>query len=147
MNGVNGDWSARLRAVAQRPSDVWREDLAEETAELAAGILDPDDADLAELFPESLLTGTDQALAAFEQEVQALAPSSDSDVLQAVQLVMLALNAVNNDHDGAAYETDEREMLCAYIDETLVEAGVDVRALELRQGLKPQTIGDKWRDW
>jgi hypothetical protein len=65
----------------------------------------------------------------------------------AVERVVLALNSVNKDHQGAAYETSEREAPCRYIDESLSEAGVDVTSLAARSGLSRYEITDQWRRW
>ncbi|WP_329497528.1 hypothetical protein [Kitasatospora herbaricolor] len=136
------------RARPDRPTADWRRHRAEEAAELAAGTLDPTEAYLAELFPDSMLAATDLVLAAFEEEAAAWgAAPADTLVLGAVERAVLALNAVNEEHDGAAYETDERERLCAYIDEVLITAGVEVGALAARQGLGRYEITDAWRDW
>lgn len=102
---------------------------------------------MAELFPESLITATDSVLDAFEADISALQDASDERIFDAVQRVVLALNAVNDEHDGAAYETDEREQLCHYIDEALAEQGVNVLALTARHGLGHYELTDRWRDW
>jgi hypothetical protein len=120
--------------MAERPTAEWRE----YAAEYPEG---------AELFPESLLTRTDEVLAAFEAEVAELADPSDDDVFGAIERVVLVLNAVNEEYDQAAYETEEREQLCAYIEDTLTEAGVDVDALAARRGLTRHQITDEWREW
>ncbi|MFJ6382506.1 hypothetical protein ACIQI7_21190 [Kitasatospora sp. NPDC092039] len=134
--------------MPKRPTDVWREHLAEEAAAVAAGTLAPEDAYSGALFPVALLTATDDVLAAFETDVAALGASpADDDVLGVVERVVLELNRVHEAHDEAAYETEERELLCAYIDDSLVAAGVDVAALTERQGLGRHEITDRWRDW
>jgi hypothetical protein len=46
------------------------------------------------------------------------------------------------------YETTEREELCEYIDASLEESGIDVQALEARQGIDPRDgLAGQWRDW
>ncbi|MGW4348546.1 hypothetical protein ACWEL8_26200 [Streptomyces sp. NPDC004690] len=60
---------------------------------------------------------------AFEAESPTLADGDDARVFAAVERVVLALNAVNEAHDECAFETEEREQLCAYIDEALTEQG------------------------
>lgn len=50
-------------------------------------------------------------------------------------------------HNGSAFETDEREELCDYIDESLTEHGVDVVALTARHGLGRYQLTDRWRKW
>lgn len=121
--------------------------MAKEAAELAAGILDPGCACMVELFPEELLLETDAVLDVFEAELPTLTEGDDARIFAAVERVVLALNAVNEAHDECAFETDEREQLCAYIDEVLTEQGVDVAALTARHGLGRHELTDQWRDW
>jgi hypothetical protein len=133
--------------MAERPSAIWRRNKEEEAAELAAGTLDPDRAYMDRLFPDALLDATDAALSTFEREVGELRDASDDDVMGVVKRAVLALNAVNDQFGGAAYETDERELLCRYVDVTLGEAGIDVPALCDRRGLGRYAITDEWRRW
>src|SRR5690242_13562479 len=115
-----------------RPSRTWREGVAEEAREVAAGALEPGQAGMAILVPETLLAATDAVLEDFEAGVRALVEPSDQQVLAVVERVVLALNAVNESFDEAAYETDERERLCEYIDQVLAHGGIDVPALTAR---------------
>ncbi|MFF9806052.1 hypothetical protein ACF1G5_13120 [Streptomyces coeruleorubidus] len=133
--------------MADRPATSWRHGIAEEAQELAAGTLDPDCACMAGLFTEKLLTATDAVLDTFEGELPGLRKASDEQVFAVVERVVLALNAVDEAHNGSAFETDEREELCDYIDESLTEHGVDVVALTARHGLGRYQITDKWRKW
>jgi hypothetical protein len=133
--------------MAERPTASWRHGIAEEAEELAAGTLDPECACMAGLFPEELLLATDEVLDAFEGELPGLGEATDEGVFAVVERVVLALNAVDEAHDGAAFETDEREELCGYIDESLTEHGVDVVALTARHGLGRYQLTDKWRKW
>lgn len=64
---------------------------------------------------------TDTVLDTFEGELPGLGKARDAQVFALVERVVLALNAVNEAHNGSAFETDEREELCAYIDESLTE--------------------------
>ncbi|MBB5874501.1 hypothetical protein F4553_007935 [Allocatelliglobosispora scoriae] len=131
-----------------RPSESWRNLVAREAAQVAEGTLAQADAYAAQLFPESLLTATDKLLARFEDEVRGLGTDpSDDDVMAAVRDVVLKLNDINDEHDGAAYETGEREQLCEYIDGFLGESGIDVEALAGRQGFGRWELTDEWRDW
>ncbi|MFC9614380.1 hypothetical protein [Streptomyces sp. NPDC056938] len=61
---------------------------------------------MAELFPDSLLVATDSVLDSLEAELLLLQGASDDRVFDAVQRVVLALNAVNDEHNGGAYETE-----------------------------------------
>ncbi|MGW3267428.1 hypothetical protein [Streptomyces sp. NPDC001056] len=133
--------------MAERPTTNWRRGIAEEAAELAAGTLDPDCACMVDLFPEELLLETDAVLDVFEADLPTLAEGDDARIFAAVERVVLALNAVNEAHDQCAFETDEREQLCAYIDEALTEQGVDVAGLTARCGLGRHELTDRWRDW
>ncbi|MFF1423207.1 hypothetical protein [Streptomyces sp. NPDC058280] len=133
--------------MAIRPSDKWRARVAEEARDLAAGVLKPECAYMAQLFPESLLEATDTTLQTFEADVRALRNPSDEQVFETIKHVVLALNEINEEHDGAGYETDEREQLCAYIDQALSERGIDIPALTERNGIGRFEITDEWRDW
>ena len=141
--------------MASRPSDKWRAETELEAAELAAGTRSPDQAYAAVLWPESLITSTDAALAAFEAELAMLLSVSEStpddkDVLAVVRSAVLALNAINDQHERTSrtgYETGEREDLCGYIDATLTESGIDVAALALRNGKEPGELIGEWRTW
>ncbi|MFF5481135.1 hypothetical protein ACFY5C_27960 [Streptomyces sp. NPDC012935] len=133
--------------MAERPTTSWRHGIAEEAEELAVGTLDPECACMAALFPEELLTATDVVLDAFEGELPGLGAAPDEQVFDVVERVVLALNAVDDAYNGSAFETDEREELCDYVDESLTEHGVDVVALTARHSLGRYQLTDKWRKW
>ncbi|MFE4678034.1 hypothetical protein [Streptomyces sp. NPDC056721] len=97
--------------------------------------------------PERLLVATDSVLGAFEAELSLLQGAPDEHIFAAVQRVVLALNVVNDEHNGGAYETGEREQLCHYIDEALTERGIDVVALTARHGMGRYELTDRWREW
>ncbi|MFF8196586.1 hypothetical protein ACF05L_38300 [Streptomyces bobili] len=96
---------------------------------------------------QQTLAATDEALRTFESEVEALRGQGDEQVFDAIKRVVLVLNEINEDHDGAGYETEEREQLCLYIDQTLTERGIDVSALAARRGISRTEITDDGRDW
>jgi hypothetical protein len=75
------------------------------------------------------------------------AEADDAQIFGVVERVVLVLNAVNEAHNGSAYEIDERELLCDYIDRSFTEHGVDIVALTARHGLGRYQITDKWRKW
>ncbi|KAF3466778.1 hypothetical protein [Streptomyces sp. Tu 3180] len=133
--------------MAIRPSARWRARVDEEATEVAAGTRALSDAFLSQLFPRSLLAATDGALRSFESDVEALRDRGDEQVFEAIKRVVLVLNRINEDHGGAGYETEEREELCLYIDQTLTEHGIDVPALAARRGIGRAEITDDWRDW
>ncbi|MFF8378881.1 hypothetical protein ACF07V_22440 [Streptomyces sp. NPDC015661] len=131
-------------ADRRRPTTSWREGIAREAEQLAVGALDPGCACMVDLYPDELLTATGTVLGSFDAEVAELDSAKDVQVFAVVERVVVALNAVDDVHSG--YETDEREALCAYIDEALSEHGVDVAALTARHGLGRYELTDKWRD-
>ncbi|MGY3204623.1 hypothetical protein [Streptomyces sp. TE5632] len=133
--------------MAVRPSARWRARVDEEATEVAVGTRALSDVFLSELFPQSLLAATDEALCSFESDVEALRSQGDEQVFAAIKRIVLLLNQINEDHDGAGYETEEREELCLYIDQTLTEHGIDVPALAARRGISRTEITDDWRDW
>ncbi|MFD4415248.1 hypothetical protein [Streptomyces sp. NPDC058476] len=133
--------------MAERPTTNWLDCMSKEAEELAAGTLDPECACMAGLFPEELLTSTDAVLNTFECELPGLGEADDAQIFGVVERVVLALNAVNGAHNESAYETDEREQLCEFIDQSLTEHGVDIVALTARHGLGRYQITNKWRKW
>jgi hypothetical protein len=138
------------RSVAVRPSERWRKRAEEQTAEVARGVLPPEQAFALTLWPESLIVSTTGALATFEDELHELASASDDQVLDVVRSVVLALNKINDEHfrtGKMGYETGEREELCDYINAALLESGVDVDALAARRGIARCEITDEWRRW
>jgi hypothetical protein len=133
--------------VTERPTHHWRGGVEEDAREVAAGTLRPEDAHAAHLWPAAMPDATDAVLDRFEAGPRTWAGPSDETVLGAVKRAVLALNAVNDSYDGAAYETDEREQLCCYFDRALAGHGIDVRALEARHGLDRHDVPGPWRDW
>lgn len=140
-------WSHYSPVMPIRPSDHWRDSVEQEKRDIAAGMLEPEEAFMTRLFPESLLIRTDQVLAAFEADLATLSDPSDDQVLAVVERTVLALNEVNREHGCTGYETGEREQLCDYIDKTLTDAGIDVVALASRRGIGRYEITDEWRRW
>jgi hypothetical protein len=136
--------------VARRPSDEWQRKVDDEASEVARGARSPADVHAAVLWPQSLRSSTDAALTSFEAQLAALTSATDADVLSVVERVVLTLNEINEQHVSAGligYETGEREELCDYITASLREAGIDVEALEQRNGTDRGDIAGLWRDW
>jgi hypothetical protein len=137
--------------IVERPTAAWRERVATDAAGLAAGTLDPDDAVAATLWPDGMIRDTDEVLDRFDADVAGLVrhrwePATDEEIFEVVRRTVLALNAVDAQHDDA-YETGEREQLCEYIDSVLDEAGIDVDALASRHRITRHEITDEWRTW
>ncbi|MGI5238607.1 hypothetical protein ACQEVU_11120 [Dactylosporangium sp. CA-139066] len=99
-----------------------------------------------------MIRATDAVLDGFEADVARLVDhrweaATDAEVLEVVQRTVRALNAVNDQFHGAAYETDERELLCGYIDRVLGAADIEADELARRNGLLSGDITGPWRDW
>src|SRR5690349_4335949 len=103
--------------MIERPSQRWQRRVADQEAAVAAGTLPRDQAYAAQLWPADATAAIDAILAAYEREVEALRPVPDQAAWAAVERVVLALNAI--DDEQAVIETGEREELCEYIDAVL----------------------------
>lgn len=105
-------------------------------------------------FPDDFIERTDALLQTYVQAISQCGTDSDSypQIMQCIETLVLALNEFNALNDGPyegidVIETDEREMLCAYIDQVIVERGVDIDALASSQNLGRHELTDKWREW
>ncbi|WP_155368580.1 hypothetical protein [Catellatospora vulcania] len=130
--------------MIERPTTEWRRAVREQQQALAAGTLSPDEAYAERLWPRAFTDAVDAALAAYEAEVAALREPSDDELFAAAEHVVLALNDIDEEHGHI--ETDERDELCAYIEDVLTDAGVDVRALCARRGEDREAL-TAGRDW
>ncbi len=129
--------------MIERPTAGWRRTVAEQAVEVATGTLAADEAFAARLWPSDFVEAVDAALDEYEARVRQ--PAEDDAVVEAVKQVVLALNAIDEEH--GCIETGEREQLCEYIDDVLVATGVDVDALAARCGTNRTDLIDSWRDW
>ncbi|MGY1584665.1 hypothetical protein [Streptomyces sp. MN13] len=93
------------------------------------------------------MADTDDALKSFEADARGLTEPSDEQVFAVVERVVLALNRVNEQSEGGAFDTDEREQLCLFIDAVLTKRGIDVGKLAARHHLNRYAITDRWRRW
>jgi hypothetical protein len=144
--------AARLQLVMQRPTAVWRAEVAKDAAQLAAGTLRPEEAYAAQLWSDEMIRETDQVLDGFEADVAGLVehrwePASDAEILEVVERTVVALNKANDGFEGIGYETDERELLCEYIERVLVDAGINPVELALRHRMTDGDITGEWRRW
>ncbi|MFB4272344.1 hypothetical protein [Nonomuraea sp. GTA35] len=133
--------------MAKRPTDTWREHVAEEIAERAAGLRRVEDTNFAALYPEPFVLATEQVLTSFENEVRGFDAPSDEEVFAAIRRGVEGLNNVDGTHDDHDYDTIEREELCEFIDGVLSEAGIDLDGLAARRGIERCEITDEWREW
>lgn len=119
--------------------------MRDQAAKVAAGTLIEDEAYAARLWPEEFTTAVDAALRNYEENVRALRSPSDGEIFAAVESVVQALNAIDEEH--GAIETGEREQLAEYVGDVLTAAGIDVDALTSRRGIHRFELTDAWRDW
>ena len=129
-----------------RPTKRWRKERDEESEEVAAGRLPAQDAHMAALYPDAFLDLTDPVLDAFADAIRQRATTPDAYplVMGDVEKVVLALNAVSG-VNGSWIETDEREDLCAYIEQIIAQHGTDLLAAS--RGVGMHELTDQRRDW
>lgn len=150
-----------------RPTEQWSRKVRDQKGGIAAGTLAEVDAYALHLWPDAFIAAVDTALDAYEADIRSLSraesvtqpgpetlpgmppmpmPSpSDDEVVASVVRVVMALNAINEEHERI--ETDEREELCRYIDDVLTDAGIDVKALTARRDVARAELTDGWREW
>ncbi|WP_026301707.1 hypothetical protein [Salinispora arenicola] len=150
-----------------RPTQEWGREVRGQEGCIAAGTLAEDDAYALHLWPEAFIAAVVTALDAYEAEVRSFSPigsvrpsgppelpgmpplpspsPSDDEVFASVERVVVALNAINEEH--GRIETDEREELCQYIDDVLTDAGIDVESLTSRRDIERTELTDEWREW
>ncbi|MGI5239226.1 hypothetical protein [Dactylosporangium sp. CA-139066] len=130
--------------MIERPSQKWRREVAQQSAAVAAGTLPADEAYAITFFPPDFTEAVDAALVAYEREIAGRPPGGgDGAIWVAVERVANALN----DADDGSIETTIREELSEYIDQVLVEHGIDVEGLAERRGADPADLAGEWRDW
>ncbi|WP_446219375.1 hypothetical protein [Micromonospora sp. IBHARD004] len=131
--------------MTTRPTERWGREVQDQKGRIAAGTLAEDDAYALHLWPEAFIAAVDTALGAYEADVRSFSSPSDDEVFASVEQVVMALNAINEEH--GRIETGEREKLCEYIDDVLTDAGIDVEGLTSRRGIERTELTDDWRDW
>ncbi|MGK5737608.1 hypothetical protein [Micromonospora sp. URMC 103] len=131
-----------------RPTAKWGREVQDQRRRIAAGTLaeDDDEAYALALWPEAFIAAVDTALDAYEADVRSFSSPSDDEVFASVERVVMALNAIDEEHDSPI-ETGEREELCEYIDEVLTDAGIDVDGLTARRNIDRAELTDEWREW
>ncbi len=68
-------------------------------------------------------------------------------VMNAVKNTVIALNKLNDSCESPIIETDQREYICAFIEEVIIAKGVDIEALAASQKCTRHEITDAWREW
>ncbi|GGR68079.1 hypothetical protein GCM10010169_09710 [Micromonospora fulviviridis] len=128
-----------------RPTEKWGREVQDQKGRIAAGTLAEDDAYALHLWPEAFIAAVDTVLDAYEADVRSFSSPSDDEVFASVERVVMALNAIDEEH--GRIETGEREKLCEYIDDVLTDAGIDVEGLTSRRDMERTELTDDWRDW
>ncbi|WP_200210908.1 hypothetical protein [Micromonospora coerulea] len=131
--------------MTTRPTERWGREVQDQKGRIAAGTLAEDDAYALHLWPEAFIAAVDTALDAYEADVRSFSSPSDDEVFASVEQVVMALNAINEEH--GRIETSERDKLCEYIDDVLTDAGIDVEGLTSRRDIERTELTDDWRDW
>ncbi len=133
----------------QFPTDMWREHKADEKRQFLAGEITADECYMDKLFPDAFIEITHGKLNEFNAAIAACPPTEEAypKVMQAIESLVTDLNDINEDFDGAAIETGEREALCEFIDAVIVERGIDIDALAASQDCDRYELTDEWRDW
>jgi hypothetical protein len=133
--------------VAIRPTTSWRESIAEEARLVAEDPLEAEFAVMAKLHPVEAMERMDALFATFEGAISRPATSSDEQIMNAVRELVEALNVLHHQFADDLIMTQARDEMCEYIDEALVDAGVDVDALCRRAGVQRDEFTDDWRHW
>ncbi|MBU2665353.1 hypothetical protein KOI35_17750 [Actinoplanes bogorensis] len=136
-----------MMARVVRPTEEWRESIAEEAELVAQGDLDAEFAVTAELYPPDLLQRLDEVFDELETRASQLDGRPDDDVLLLIQETVLQLNAINDGYEQDAIATEGRTRLCSYIDQTLTAANIDLDALSARHNVARSDLTDEWRTW
>jgi hypothetical protein len=68
-------------------------------------------------------------------------------IMALVERVVVALNQLNESCSHFMIETDQREDLCAFIEEAIITSGIDLDALAASRNCTRHEITDEWRDW
>lgn len=127
----------------------WREQKAEERRALAAGEITADDCFMDQLFPDEFIDKAENLLKDFVAAIDQCPTSAQGfpQVMRGVETLVVALNRLNEEFDFEVIETDEREDLCAFIEETIIARGIDIEALAAAQNCSRHEITDQWREW
>lgn len=130
-------------------TDLWRERKAEEQRAFKAGEIAADDVVMDKLFPDEFIDKTELLLKDFIASIDQCS-TSDHDfphVMQCIEALVVSLNQVNEEFDFEVIETDEREELCAFIDDVIIAKGIDIEALAAAQNCGRHELTDQWREW
>ena len=66
-------------------------------------------------------------------------------IMALVEVVVVSLNQLNETCKHTLIETDQRECICEFIDQVIIENGIDLDALASSQ--QCTDITEEWREW
>lgn len=66
-------------------------------------------------------------------------------IMALVEFVVVSLNQLNETCKHTLIETDQRECICEFIDQVIIENGIDLDALASSQ--QCSDITEEWREW
>jgi phosphomannomutase len=101
------------------------------------------------LFPDAFLDRAGKASTQYVAAIAACGTGADDypKVMAAIEALVITLNEINDDFDGAVIETGEREEFCEFIDQVVLAHGIDIGALAAANDCDPAELTDQWRDW
>jgi hypothetical protein len=70
-----------------------------------------------------------------------------TQIMTLVERVVVALNHLNESCSHSMIETDQREDICAFIEEAIIASGTDLDDLAASLNCTRHEITDEWRDW
>ncbi|MEW6435897.1 MAG: hypothetical protein AB1508_01855 [Pseudomonadota bacterium] len=132
-----------------RPSTRWRDAKRQEAEDLANGRIAADECYMLQLFPDDFIAKTEAVLDAYSAAIAKLPTTADAypDVMAQIKTAVVALNDINEAGDRDLIETDEREDLCAFLEQVIIRHGIDIDALAKSQNVGRHELTDRWREW
>jgi hypothetical protein len=70
-----------------------------------------------------------------------------ADIMKAVEVVVCALNDLNNRCNGGLIETGQREDIAEFIDAVIEAKGIDIDALADSHNRGERDLTENWREW
>ncbi len=131
------------------PTIRWRKRRDEEQQELNDGDRPANEAFLTRIHPDAFLASMESIFTKYVQAIQQCDPSPAGfpQVMNAIKDCVLAVNHVNRNYDGFSVETDEREVICAFIENVIIASGIDISGLAAANNCTLHELTDQWRDW
>lgn len=125
-----------------RPTKMWRAQKRADAEDLAAGR--PTEVLWERIFPDTFLDAVDELLNTYDSDIAVLGTSPDDypQVMACIEKAVVGLRNLKKRLGESYIDTDERELLCAYMDNVIVQHGIDIRALAASQGCTEYELAD-----